>query len=51
LRRVPVVGREGDLGAELSAASLRHVAPQHLQPLETRRLLADGQSGARESQA
>ena len=47
----PTVGREGDLRAELSTPALRHVAPQHLQPLEARRAGRNGQPGPCDGQA
>ena len=49
--QILTVGRERDLRAELSAPALRHVAPQHLQSLEARRVLAKRQSRPCEGQA
>ena len=43
--QVLAVGREGDLRAELSAPALGHLAPQHLQPVEARRAVADAPVG------
>ena len=49
--QVLAVGRKGDLGAELTTTPLRHVTPQHLQSLEARRVLAQGQPGPCQGQA